>query len=211
MEYEGINNVSSDCVESDWLDITYTQRNYLKEEEKLSSYSPPPKRKKIKVGNIVKYAVAVVFLLVALAGMLFVKTENGVFQTARLTYTSSLLQDLDFLSIDKPDNIVKLPATASIDKVLPDGTVILKGGKVATCLAKGKVIEVKPNSVTIKVDEKTLMVYSNLSKVVVKQGQELEQFDCIGKYEQTTGVSVIYNGEAVTEVVGDTYSFSWES
>ena len=34
MDYEGVNSVVCDAEESDWLDVSYTERKYLKDQPK---------------------------------------------------------------------------------------------------------------------------------------------------------------------------------
>lgn len=210
-KYENVNKYECEGVESDWLEISYTQRNYLQEEEDALNNSLPPitAKPKKKTSKLLKYAVGVLVALIIVGGMLFVdaKTGGNVFQTAKEVFTSTVLGKISQADGDKIK--VELPITAQIDSIAADGTIVIKGGKVANCLLAGKVIGVTASTVTVEVDADVKMIYSNLTNVVVVVGQQLTKFDVVGKYQDTTTVNVLYNDQLVTQIVGSDSSFEW--
>lgn len=204
---EDVNAYSCQAVEDDWLDISYTERKYVNKEPYLKT------GKKSKIATFfkqnIKYVVTVVLLIAAVCAMMFTTNEESIFKTARLAYTTTFLSFYE--NFGKDEHEVVLPPSAEIDNVAADGKVTITGGRFVFCLQKGKVVEVTEDSVTIEIDENTKMVYSSMTEILVEQDSEIALYQCIGEYEETMSVQVIYNGQAVTDVVGSENSFKWES
>ena len=203
---EDVNAYSCQAVEDDWLDISYTERKYVNKEPYLKT------GKKSKVIPFLKqnfkYVLTVALLIVAVCAMMFATNEESIFKTARLAYTTTFLSFYE--NFGKNEHEVVLPPSAEIDNVAEDGKITITGGRFVFCLQKGKVTEITEDSVTIEIDEKTTMVYCDLTEILVEQDSEIALYQCIGEYEGTMSVQVIYNGQAVTDVVGNENSFKWE-
>ncbi len=204
---DDVNAYSCQAVEDDWLDISYSERKYVNKESYLKT------GKKGKAVSFFKqsykYFLTVALLIAAVAAMMFSTNEESIFKTARLAYTTTFMSA--YQNFGKDEYIITLPPSAEVDNVSKEGIVTITGGSYVFCLQKGKVVSVTENSVTIQIDDQTNMVYSALTEVLVKNGDEITLYQCIGKYSGTTCIQVFHNGEAVTSVVGEENSFKWES
>ncbi|MDD3831822.1 MAG: hypothetical protein PHW00_04120 [Clostridia bacterium] len=208
----GVNNYSCTAVENDWLDITYTQRNYIQEEQQLSNFKR--KRRPLEfIKTNAKYIVAIMLLVVAVAGMLIVGVEgDGVFTTAKLAYTSTIFDSLIEGKTSKTKtNTVVMPVNMQIESISDDGIVTLNGGKIATCLVAGTVASTTEHTVTVKTGDNTVMIYANVSEVLVQTGDTVAQYGVLGRYEQSMTVQIVYNNQPVNQVIGSLYSFEWQS
>lgn len=212
MKYQEVTNYSCDAQENDWLSVTYTQRNYIKEDETQK----PVKKKDVirRTGGWfhknLKYVVAGVLLLAVVAGMLLAGGEGGVFQTARTAYTSTLLEDVGAINSVTSTYKVNLPATLAVEEITEDGTVVLSGGKVAQCLQSGTVTAITESTLTVKISDDTEIVYSALTDILVKEGETVEQYACLGRYDGSMRVNVVCNGE-IAPVTSGGYTLEWQA
>lgn len=201
-DYQDINIVSSDGEENDWLEVSYAQRKYVEE----PAEKPAPKRR-AGIRSIVKYTAMALVTVLALAGLLVVDAnfEGNVFETARATFASGLSI---FEANDRPDGVIEIPYTMTVDNV-ENGVVYLSGGRAVVSFTDGTVTEVGETSVAVSVDEETTIVYDNLTDVFVEQGQQLSKNDLVAKYTDSATISIVHNGEIVTDVVGSANSVQW--
>src|SRR5699024_4310118 len=125
--------------------------------------------------------------------------------TARATFASGLSI---FEASDRPDGVIEIPYTMTVDNV-ENGVVYLSGGRAVVSFTDGTVTEVGETSVTVSVDEETTIVYDNLTDVFVEQGQQLSKNDLVAKYTDSATISIVHNGEIVTDVVGSANSVQW--
>lgn len=202
-DYQDINIVSSDGEENDWLEVSYTQRKYV--EEPAEKLAP---RRRAGVKSILKYTAMALVTVLALAGLLVVDSnfEGNVFETARATFASGLSSVLE--ASDRPDGTIEIPYTMTVDNV-ENGVVYLSGGRAVVSFTDGTVTEVGETSVTVSVDDETTIVYNNLTDVFVEAGQQLSKNDLVAKYTDSATISIMHNGEIVTDVVGSDNSVQW--
>lgn len=195
---ESVAKVVCDAEESDWLDVSYTERKYIQ----------PSKKFQFKFGKWAKIAVVAVVCVALFATVLFVDGDfrTEVFQTAKNAYASvfSLFSD-----DAKLNNTINIPCNLNVVDV-KDGVVTFDGGKVATCLAKGTVVEVGQNSVTVALDDKTSIVYGNLSLVLVSANDVVEQGALLGKYDGQLTACILVDGQIVLDVVGSPTQLVWK-
>jgi hypothetical protein len=104
-----------------------------------------------------------------------------------------------------------LPVNATVSNIASDGTVSLTGGSICLNLAKGKVKSVTEKSVTIEIDQDIYYVYSSLTEVMVKEGDTVELYDVLGKYQGTLNINVVINNTVVTNITGTSTSFEWSN
>ncbi len=206
--YQGVNRCEAIANESDWLEVSYTKRNYIEEEKASESAQNRVYKSKPRIPKFVKYIAVALAVITIIVGMIIVdaNVDGNIFSTAKSVFTSTLFNGQ---TPSVASSKVTLPSTAVISNVSSDGTVSLSGGKVATALTTGKVINTTATTVTVQVSDKVKMIYSALTSVLVKEGDELTQYQAIGKYNETTKVNVLYCDELVTKIVGSDYSFEW--
>lgn len=230
-ENDNVKRYEAAAEESDWLEISYLQRNYLKEElesatadDSAGDYYVPPRRRAARAQNaqrqspekgkkmplFFRVAIAVTALVVLLTGLLLIDANfNGnIFETAKTVFT------WDALFGKKPaetDNTIKLTPNATITEVAPNGTITLTGGRVATSLKAGKVVAATSKTVTVEIDTDTRIVYSNLTEVLVTVGQDVERGEALGKYAGTMCINIVFEDKVVSNIVGSIDSFVWAS
>ena len=122
------------AVEDDWLDISYTQRHYIEDEQDalmLVRTSVFKKRKKA-LNNAKKWIArcfVAIFVIATLVAMRFV--DDGfmgeVFATAKQSYSQNVIQVIS--QSQQKQSTINLPINVTVDKV-DNGTVIVSGGKV---------------------------------------------------------------------------------
>lgn len=202
MDYEGINNLVRDAEESDWLDVSYSERKYVEEK-------PAKKKLKINLSKNVKIAIVAVLCVAVLAALLFIdgNFSKQVFETAKDAYASVLpafagkTDKTDSKKIEIPCNLTLV----NVDK----GVATFEGGRAALSFTSGKVTEVAENKVVIAIDEDTAISYENLKTVFVAVGDEVQANSLLGKYDGTFTATIVNNGEAVTDVLGSSDALTW--
>ena len=202
MEYDGINSVVCDAEESDWLDVSYTERKYIDKTPKKQRNSK--ERKQFKLGKGWKIVVVAVLCVAVLATMLFVDGDfkKEVF-TAVKTATASI-----FNRADKTENKINIPCNLTLMDVT-EGVMTFGGGRAALSLTDGKVSQVTENSVTVNLNEETAIVYSGLTSVFVKESEEITANSLLGKYDGQFVASILQKGEVVKQVVGSETQLVW--
>ena len=202
------------AVEDDWLDISYTQRHYIEEEQDALSLVRTSvfKKRKKTLNNAKKWIVrcfVAIFVIGTLLAMRFV--ENGfigeIFATAKQGYSQNVIQVIS--NSQQRQSIINLPINVTVDKV-DNGTVIVSGGKVLLNFKKGKVLETNNDTVTVSVDDNLQIVYSGLTKILVNVGDEIAEQAVLGKYVNTATVNLLYDGEVVKDITTVNYSLVWK-
>ena len=181
--------------ECDWLDVSYSERNYVDEE------TQPQKQTKNNF-KLPKVCVA------AFAALLFIDGDFGteVFKTAKTVYSSSAVDFAPKQNVSQRK--VEIPCNVQL-KTVEGGVATFGGGKVALCFADGIVTDVTENEVVVKLDEQTSVKYQKLTKVFVNVGDEVKANALLGKYDADFTVSVLNDGSVVTEVVGSSVELTW--
>ena len=105
MDYDGIKSVVCDAEESDWLDVSYTERKYLNKNKKQK------KERKLKLGKTWKIAIVAVLCLAVLATMLFLDGDlkNEVFNAVK-TATASIFNRTE----KDTENKINIPCNVSL-------------------------------------------------------------------------------------------------
>ncbi|MDD4832457.1 MAG: hypothetical protein PHI78_02160 [Clostridia bacterium] len=205
MEHKDVSKCQCSAVESDWLDITYTQRKYLEEEQEICDYQiKKPKAKLPK--NMLVTVGALIIIIGIVCGMIFINGGTDIFETAKMAYISTVFGNSD--SVNQKTSVT-LPVNAVVQGVESDGTVEIGGGTLCMNLAKGVVVSVTETSVTVKIDEDINMVYSDLTSILVEDGQTVDENAVLGKYDGTMKVNVVIENTVVTNIVGTDKSFEW--
>lgn len=218
---EDIARYDCEAVEEDWLEISYTKRHYIDEDEDCRSeeYDMPKSiRKKAKrnrrfsVGEGAKKWIFRASALAVMAGLLIAMrfVDGGfvgeVFKTAKETYTTSLISAF---TTQTNSNQISLPINYSV-KSIADGNIVLGGGMLSLSLTDGKVESITKNSVTVRVNDDLCVVYGNLSSVLVEKNQTLKYMDIIGKYKDSTTINLLYKGEKITNLTTVDYTLTWQ-
>ena len=95
MDFDGVNSIVCDAEESDWLDVSYSERKYVEEPERKKFGIKIPKfnfKFKFKLTRPVKIVAIAVLCVAVLAAMLFIDGEfaSDVFQTAKAAVATSV-------------------------------------------------------------------------------------------------------------------------
>ena len=201
-EYEGYNSTVCDAEESDWLDISYTERKYI---DKPKSWRFRLPKIKIKFKKVWKYAAIAVVCVAVLAMMLFVDGNftSDVFSAVRTASTSVF---------NRPQNIteskINIPCNVTLLEV-NDGVMTFGGGSVAVSMTSGTVLDVGEDSVTIAIDGDTQIVYYQLNNIMVSAGDKVEENSVLGKYSESFTVSIFESGKVVKGVIGSESELKW--
>ncbi|MBQ2914425.1 MAG: hypothetical protein IJE50_02745 [Clostridia bacterium] len=194
-----VNNIVCDAEETDWLDLTYTERKYVQTDKK------PRKRTKTLVVALI--VVAVVVAAFGTAMLIDNDFSTEVFAGIKKAYTSVLAI---FQDATPTNNTITLPVNITlVDSV--DGVSTFGGGKATLSFTSGTVTEVTENSVTVALDDDTTITYSNLVAVFVAVGDSVEQNTLIGKYDGTFSTVIAESGEVVKQVVASETQLSWQA
>ena len=206
MDFDGVNSIVCDAEESDWLDVSYSERKYVAEPER-------PKKNRSKTGKTFKLSktvkiVAVAVLCVAiLAAMLFIDGEfaSDVFQTAKAAVSSTIFHKAEQ---DVVEQTVAIPANVNLVDVV-DGVATFDGGRATLSFTAGTVKDITETSVTIAIDETTSITYDNLTTVYVAVGDTVDVNTLLGKYDGTFTATLTVSGETVKDVVGSETQLAW--
>lgn len=190
--------------ECDWLDVSYSERNYVDEETQPQKQT----KSKFKLPKMFKIAAIAILCVAAFAALLFIDGNFGteVFKTAKTVYSSSAVDFAPKQNVSQRK--VEIPCNVQL-KTVEGGVATFGGGKVALCFADGIVTDVTENEVVVKLDEQTAVKYQKLTKVFVKVGDEVKANALLGKYDADFTVSVLNGGSVVTEVVGSSVELTW--
>lgn len=203
MDYDGISSAVRDAEESDWLDVSYSQRKYVDTEQ-----AAPVARSKNGWGRPIKIALVAAVCVALLAAMLLIDGNFGkeVFLTAKAAYSSALN-----LFEDKQQSVsasITLPANVNLVNV-QDGIATFDGGRAALSFTDGTVVAATDTSVTVDMDGQTRVTYGNLTTVYAAVGDKLSANELIGKYDGTFTATLSVDGETVVDVVGSEQQLTW--
>lgn len=209
MDYEGVNSVVCDAEESDWLDVSYSERKYVSDQQQ----QPTKKRKlpnfkfKFKLSKSMRIVAVVVLCAALLAALLFIDGNfaKDVFQTAKAAFSASV-----FDSARTEDVVASVSIPANINLVdIVDGVATFDGGKAALSFTNGTVTEVTETSVTVAMDETTSIKYEGLTNVFVSVGDVVSTNALLAKYDGCFTATVTVGGDMVTDVVGSDTQLTW--
>ncbi len=202
MQKENVNNVVCDAEENDWLDITYTQRNYLPTEQPKKAKSSKRIPKGLKI-------LAVVVLCVAIfGGMLLIdgNFSKEVFATVKSVYSSVI----GVFQPTEGSNVITVPVNVDLIDSL-DGISTFGGGKATLSFTEGTVQSVDETSVCVALSEEVTITYTNLTSVFVKVGDLVATNSLLGKYDGTFSTVISQNGEVVKQVVASDTQLVWQA
>ena len=193
-----VNNIVCDAEETDWLDLTYTERKYIKKEK------PRKKLKKVFVALIV---VAVIVAGFGAAMLIDNNFSTEVFTAVKKAYTSVLAI---FDGATPTNNTITLPVNITlVDSI--DGVSTFGGGKATLSFTSGTVTAIDESSVTVAIDQDTTITYTNLTAVFVSVGDSVEQNTLLGKYNGTFSTMIAESGEVIKQVVASETQLSWQA
>ena len=199
MDYDGINSVVCDAEESDWLDVSYTERKYLGNKQKKQT------RARNKLGTGWKVAIVAVLCLAVLATMLFLDGDfkNEVFNAVK-TASASIFHRAE----KDTENKINIPCNVTLVDIT-DGMMTFSGGRAALSLTAGTVTAVSEDSVTVAIDETTSIVYSDLTTIYVSVGNKIAADSLLGKYDGQFTACILQEGQIVKQVVGSETQLTW--
>lgn len=188
-------------------ELDYVREPSVDESQQLNAVtSIPHKKSSTTPFTGVRRAVALGILIVALlVGMRFVDSgfAGEIFVNARTAYTSSITSTV------KMKETIKLPVVYTVASI-SDGDVMIQGGRIVFSITSGTVTSVFDNCLEIKVNDRLSIVYSELTDVYVEEGQEITTNTAIGKYEDSTFISFIYDGVKVVNISTDNKSITFQ-
>ncbi len=229
MKYDDMPKIVCEAEEEEWLNVNFSANEtewdepdtdvtfVMSEETPLQPHFVKKERRNRKKGTFLQFrgigaffkkhykkaltAVAVVGVLV---GMMFVDSgfSSNVFDYVKETYTSTL-QD-----VKRANATLKLPASACVQNV-ENGQITFTGGKLVLNLLQGTVEKIEGNKITVQSGD-VQIVYDRVTDVLAQESQQVSQFDVLGKYTDSTTVCILYNGEAVTDVVQNNFEIQWK-
>lgn len=203
MEYEGINSVVCDAEESDWLDVSYTERNYISQKGKKQRQKRSGGKRKLS--NVWKFAIVAVLCVALLTTMLLLDGDfkKQVFDAVK-TASATIFNRPE----EKTENKINIPCNLTLVNV-EEGVMTFSGGRAALSLTAGKVTDVTETSVTVAIDPDTSIVYSGLTSVFAKASEEISADSLLGKYNGQFTASILQKGEVVKQVVGSETQLTW--
>lgn len=204
MDFDGVNSVVCDAEESDWLDVSYSERKYV-------NVTEHPKRKIAKINfkltKPVKIVAIAVLCVAVLAAMLFIDGDfaGDVFQTAKAAISTSIFsRPVE----DVAEQTIAIPANVNLVDV-NDGVATFDGGRATLSFTAGTVTDVTEKSVVVAIDDTTSITYDNLTEVYVAVGDTVEINSLIGKYDGTFSATITADGQTVKDVVGSEKQLTW--
>ena len=206
MDFDGVSSIVCDAEESDWLDVSYSERKYV-EEPKPAKRGIKFKKINIKLTRPVKIVAIAVLCVAVLAAMLFIDGEfaSDVFQTAKAAVSSTIFHKAEQ---DVAGQTVSIPTNANLVDVV-DGVATFSGGRATLSFTEGTVTEVTDTSVVVAIDDTTSITYDNLTYVYVAVGDTVSVNTLLGKYEGTFTATLSVSGETVKDVVGSESKLTW--
>ena len=206
MDFDGVNSIVCDAEENDWLDVSYSERNYVTEPVHKKSRLKLPKIN-IKLSKSVKIVIVAALCVALLAALLFIDSNfaTDVFQTAKAAVSTSIF---DKGEQEVVAQTVAIPANVNLVDVV-DGVATFDGGKVTLSFTAGTVTDVTESSVVVAIDDTTCITYNNLSSVYVSVGDTVTVNSLIGKYDGTFTATLSVAGETVKDVVGSESQLTW--
>ena len=208
MDFDGVNSIVCDAEESDWLDVSYSERKYVAEPERPRRRINIPKFNfKFKLSRPIKLVVVAVLCIAVLAAMLFIDGEfaSDVFQTAKAAISTSVFHKG---AQDVVAQSVAIPANVNLVDVV-DGVATFDGGRATLSFTEGKVTDVTDTSVVVAIDETTNITYDNLTYVYVAVGDTVSVNTLLGKYDGTFTATLTVSGQTVKDVVGSESQLTW--
>ena len=206
MDFDGVNSIVCDAEESDWLDVSYSERKYVEEPERKKRGI---KFKKInfKLTRPFKIVIVAVLCVAVLAAMLFIDGEfaSDVFQTAKAAISTSIFHKGDQ---DVVAQTLTIPANVNLVTV-DEGVATFDGGRLTLSFTAGTVTDVTENSVVIAIDETTSITYDNLTDVYVAVGDTVAVNTLLGKYDGTFTATLTVSGQPVKDVIGSENQLTW--
>ena len=206
MDFDGVNSIVCDAEENDWLDVSYSERNYVAEPARKKSRFKLPKIN-IKLSKSVKIVIVAALCVALLAALLFIDSNfaTDVFQTAKAAVSSSVF---DKGEQDVAAQTVAIPANVNLVDVI-DGVATFDGGRATLSFTSGAVTDVTESSVVVAIDDTTCITYGNLSSVYVSVGDTVTVNSLIGKYDGTFTATLSVEGVAVKDVIGSESQLTW--
>ncbi len=198
---QSVNSVVCDAQESDWLDISYAERNYVSP-QKHKKTAKKPLAKGLKVLMIAIACVALLGVALLVDG----DFQRDVFATVKSAYSQVLSV---FVEPTPTNNAITLPANVNlVDSA--DGVSTFGGGKATLSFTSGVVTSIGENTVTVAIDEDTTITYTGLVSIFVEQGDSVEVNWLLGKYDGTFTAVIAEKGLVVKQVVASETQLSWE-
>ena len=206
MDFDGVNSIVCDAEESDWLDVSYSERKYVEETERPKRRIKIPKLN-FKLSKPVKIVAIAVLCVAVLAALLFIDGDftRDVFQTAKAAVSSSVFNRAEQ---DVTAQTLAIPANVNLVDVV-DGVATFNGGRATLSFTEGTVTSVTDTSVVVAIDDKTCITYDNLVSVYVAVGDTVSVNTLIGKYEGTFTATLSVSGETVKDVIGSESQLTW--
>ena len=208
MDFDGVNSIVCDAEESDWLDVSYSERKYVNEPKRKKINIKFPKFNfKFKLTKPIKIVIVAVLCVAMLAAMLFIDGEfaSDVFQTAKAAVSSSVFHKSEQEVIKQT---IAIPANANLVDVI-DGVATFNGGRTILSFTEGTVADISETSVVIAIDETTSIVYDNLTDVYVAIGDTVSVNTLLGKYDGSFTATLTVSGETVKDVIGSETQLTW--
>lgn len=206
MSFDGVETVVCDGTENDWLDVTYSERNYVT--NRPAKRAPAKQNLWRRMGRKWQIVSVVCLCVLALVGVIALSPSlrNGVVETAKNAYSAvvSALDGKQNTSSTKFD----IPCNLQL-KDVKDGVATFGGGRAALAFCAGKVVGVDENSVTVQIDEQLKLCYGGLTAVYVKEGDAVAANQLLGKYDGAFTATVLNDQTAVTDVVATDESIAW--
>ena len=208
MDYEGVNSIVCDAEESDWLDVTYSERKYVAEEQQPAKKKRFPNFKfNFKLSKPMQIVAVVVLSVALLAALLFIDGNfaSDVFQTAKEAFSASVF---DAAQVEDVVATIAIPSNVNLVDIV-DGVATFDGGRTALSFTNGTVTQVTETSVTVAMDDTTCIVYDGLTDIFVSVGDQVAVNTLLAKYDGTFTATVTMGGDAVTDVIGSETQLTW--
>lgn len=202
MDFDGVDSIVCDAEENDWLDVSYSERNYVAEQ-------PQEKKRfnfKFKLTKPIKIAAIALLCAALLAALLFVDGQfaKDVFETARAAYSASVFESHEQVVATAT---IAIPSNTDLVSV-EEGVATFNGGRAVLSLCDGIVESVEEGSLTVALDETTRVVYGNLTDVYVAAGDAVSANSLLAKYDGNFTVAVTVNG-LIVDVVASETQLAW--
>lgn len=230
MQHDDMPRYDDEASENDWLDVKFVQSRNADEEQTKESLKDKFRTAGAKIKGVFskrqdrpaktsgqsgfagtfkrvwKPVAAVAVVALVLLGMRYVDSGfvGDVFGYAKETYTSNMGGTAPVVQ----ENVIVLPSNSAV--TVEDGNLVFTGGTLVTSLIDGVVTDIAESAVTVTAENGLETVFSGLSEIMVNVGDNLSQYQVVGKYDEACSVGLLVDGGKVSGIYADGYTLKWQ-
>lgn len=213
MEYSGIENVESQAVQNDWLDINHTVKQYAEQpqpqKQKRQRKASAAKISWKRFGVFGKVMVSAFAVIIALMAFMWIdgSGQTTVFEAVKNTFTTTFAF-LDGGNANQNTNTIEVPYNVTVSSV-DNGIITFGGGQALVSFTDGTVTAVDETTISVALSDTVTIVYGGCTETFVEVGDTVSAYDLLARYKDNATATIVVNGQTVVDVVGSESSIQW--